>query len=138
VNEHISILGVILAAASAFIVGSIWYSPKTFLPRWQKITGATDAHMKKSFGMAMAWNGIAALVTSYALAHLISYCDYATGASGISGGVETAFFAWVGLSLTTLIATSSLDPRDKFITVIQGGERLVTLLVMGIILGAFM
>jgi len=134
----IPVLGVILAAASAFVVGGAWYAPGTFLPRWQKITGTDDAHMKKAFGSAMGIDAVAALVLAYVLAHFISYTDQVNGVSGISGGLATAFWAWLGFSATTILVNTALDKRDKGIILIQAGERLVTFLLMGLILGAFM
>jgi hypothetical protein len=116
----------------------LWYGPKTFFPRWQKITGATTEYVGKNFGTSMLLNLVSALLASYILAHFISYTMLATGTSGVSAGVITAFWVWLGFCFTTLLAASGLDPRDKFLLVIQGGDRLVTLLLMGVILGAFM
>jgi hypothetical protein len=131
-------LGVILAALSTFIIGSLWYSPTFFLRSWQKMTGTTDADMKKKFGTSMAYMAVIGLVGAYILAHFIAYTQQATGISGISAGLQTAFWAWLGFSVTTTIAHGSLEARDSKVMVINAGNRLVTFLVMGLIIGAFM
>lgn len=93
-DATISLGGVVIAAASAMVVGSIWYSPSTFLKPWLKITGTSDADMKKNFPTAMGYMVIAALLTAYILDHFIIYSAQATGATGISAGLQVAFWAW--------------------------------------------
>jgi len=137
-TSSISVISVLLAAVSAMVVGSFWYSPKAFLPMWQKMTGTSDSDMKKNFGSAMALMFIAALLTAYVLAHFMIYSGAYTGTQGISNGLMTAFWAWLGISLTTVITSTALESRDKMVMVITAGNRLVTLLVMGLILGLFM
>jgi hypothetical protein len=136
--DSISAIGVLLAAVSAMVVGSIYYSPATFLKPWQKMTGTTDADMKKNFGPAMILMFVAALLTAYILAHFMLYAERYTGTTGIMGGLSTAFWVWLGFSLTTIITSGALETRDRMVMVITAGNRLVTLLVMGIILGLFM
>jgi hypothetical protein len=137
-NLEISTLGVILATLSVYVVGGLWYSPSFFLRQWQAMAGADDDHMKKTMPKAMVLFGINGLITAYVLAHLISYAATATGTTGITAGVQGAFWAWLGVSLTTVIANGGFDPRPAKMMVIQAGERLVTLLVMGAVLGYFM
>lgn len=136
-DSSISLAGVLLATVSAFVVGYFWYSPAFFLKQWQKITGADDASMKKKFGSSMGWIAVASLLTAYIMAHFISYTTQVTGVSGVAGGLETAFWLWLGISATTIIANGALDPRDSKLMAIQAGNRLVTLLLMGLIIGLF-
>jgi len=134
----IPVVGVLIAAVSAFAIGGVWYSPTMFLKPWMKMTGTSDAQMKKNFPVAMVLMAIGALLTAYILAHFISYSEQATGTTGVAAGLATAFWAWLGLSLTTVVAEGALEPRDRMVMVINAGNRLVTLLVMGLILGLFM
>ena len=134
----IPVIGVVLAAASAFVIGGLWYSPSLFLTPWLKMTGTTDRQMKERFGGAMGLMAVAALLTAYALAHFILYSEQVTGTYGVLGGVQTALWAWVGVSLTTVITSSALEARDPKLMLITAGNRLATLLMMGVILGAFM
>ena len=137
-SAPVSTVGVLLAAASAFIVGGLWYSPTFFLKPWMKMTGTTDADMKKNFPGAMLLMAIAALLTAYILAHFALYAQQSNGTSGIASGVETAIWAWLGLSLTTIVTSSALESRNRMVMVITAGNRLVTLVLMGLIIGAFM
>jgi len=137
-TTSIPLLGVLLAALSAFPIGSAWYSPGTFLTPWMKMTGTSDADMKKNFPRAMAYIGVASLVTAYILAHFIIYSKQATGVNGVTAGLETAFWAWLGISLTTIVVGSAMESRSAWVMAIQAGNRLVTLLAMGAIIGAFL
>jgi len=137
-SASISATGVVLAALSAFPIGSLWYSPSVFLKPWQKMTGNTDADMKKAFGPAMGYIAVASLLTAYIMAHFIQYTEAYTGTMGIKAGLETAWWLWLGLGLTTTVVNAAFEKRDPMVMVIQAGNRLVTFLVMGLILGAFM
>jgi len=136
--ESISWVGVIIATLSSFVVGSIWYMPSTFMPAWQKLTGTSDAETKKNFPMAMAWIGVSSLITAYILAHFMVYTQSATGTAGVTNGIQTALWAWLGLCATTAVSAGAMESRGVNYYLITVGNRLVTLLVMGIILGLFM
>ena len=133
----ISLLGVILATISSFIVGSIWYSPSVFLKPWMKMVGANDAHMKKTFGKSMVYIAVASLLTAYVLAIFTNYTAEVTGVSHLMAGLETALWLWVGVAATTIVANGSLDTRDPMLMIIQAGNRLITLVVMGVVIGLF-
>ena len=55
--QNLNWLAIIVAAASAFVLGSIWYSPIMFADRWMKETGITkestkNVNMTKLFSMS--------------------------------------------------------------------------------------
>jgi len=102
------------------------------------MTGTSDADTKKNFPMAMAWILVASLVTAYVLAHFMVYTQSATGTTGVTNGLQTALWAGLGLCVTTVITSTAMENRDYKYMAIVAGNRLVTLLVMGLILGLFM
>jgi sterol desaturase/sphingolipid hydroxylase (fatty acid hydroxylase superfamily) len=135
---NISVWGVILAALSAMVVGTVWYSKAVFGKRWMKVLGMSDKDMKKNMPFAMTMMIVAALLTSYTLAHFIIYAHRGTNNSWEWAAIKTSLWAWLGFSFTTVIAHDSWDNRTKKNILINAGNRLVTLLVMGLILGAFL
>lgn len=135
---NVSALGVILAALSAMIIGMIWYSMAAFGKPWMKMMGISDSDMKKKMAGAMVWLVIVSLVTAYVLAHFIVFTHSYVGGGWLTAGVETALWAWLGLAATAIFAHGVFDPRDKKVLYINVGNRLVTLVVMGLIIGAFM
>src|ERR1039458_2328686 len=119
---HISILGVLLAAASAMVIGTVWYSPALFGKPWMKITGSD---MKKNVVPIMVALVLISLLTAYVLAHFIVYSHAYTGGSWMKAGVETALWAWLGLAATAIFAHGLFEPRDKKVLYINAGNRLV-------------
>ena len=80
---------------------------------------------------------VVSLITAYILAHFINYTHYFNGGSWGNSALLTALWAWVGFGLTTIVAHGAFEPRDSKVMVINAGNRLLTLLVMGMILGVF-
>jgi hypothetical protein len=134
----VSALGVILAAVSAMIIGMIWYNKAVFGKNWMSLMGITDKDMRKNMPQAMIALVVISLVTAYVLAQFIVYVHAYMGGSWLAAGFETALWSWLGLAVTAIFAHGVFDPRDKKVLYINAGNRLVTLLVMGIIIGAFM
>ncbi len=137
-EAQVSLIGVILAAASAIVIGSIWYSPKLFGGMWQKMIGLTDQEMKKNMGPAMIMMVVMSLLTAYVLDHFINYTHNFMAVSWMSAGLQTALWVWLGFGLTTIVAHGAFEPRDKQIMLINASNRLVTLTAMGAILGFFL
>lgn len=134
----VSALGVILAAVSAMVIGMIWYSKAAFGKQWMSMMGISDKDMRKNMPQAMIALVVISLVTAYVLAQFIVYVHAYMGGSWLGAGFETALWAWLGLAATAIFAHGVFDPRDKKVLYINTGNRLVTLLVMGLIIGAFM
>lgn len=135
---HVSVWGVILAALSAMAVGTIWYSKSVYGKAWMKATGVSEKEMSKGSGMALPVLVIVSLVTAYVLALFIKYFHAYHGGSWYKAGIWTALLAWVGLAGSALVAHEAFEKRPKSIVYINLGNRLVTLVVMGIIIAAFM
>jgi hypothetical protein len=137
-NVHVSILGVLLAAISAMVIGTLWYSPALFGKQWMKMIGTTEEQMKARMKSVIFVLIIASLLTAYVLAIFTAYMQHFTNSSCLAAGIDTALLAWAGFSMTTIFAHGVFEPRDKRILYINIGNRLVTLLVMGVILGLLM
>lgn len=123
---------VLAAAASAFAIGGLWYSPLLFQRAWMKANNLTDADLgaggqAKIFGLAFAF----AVVMAFNLAMFLNAPD-TTVTWGAAAGALAAI--WVALG----IATVALFERRPFAyTAINGGYWVVSLAVMGAILGAW-
>ncbi len=73
--RDINYLAVIVAAASSFLVGGLWYSPKLFGEIWKRATGDTrepgSGHPARVFGLSFLF----ALVAAVAYALLMPSAD---------------------------------------------------------------
>ena len=128
---EINWLSVVLAALSAFAIGSLWYSPVLFGKAWQKEIKLRDSDIKNAnmpliFGSSFVLNLIAALV----LAMFIG--KEATAGFGAIAGFLVGI-AWVATSIgiNYLFARKSLK-----LYFIDAGYFVLFFPVMGLILGA--
>jgi hypothetical protein len=137
-SVHFSVIGITLAVISSIIVGMFWYNSAVFGKRWMKIVGLSEADMKKGMARIMPGVILVALITAYVLSIFIAYTHGYLGGSWLRAGFVSSLLAWVGFAATTVFAHGLFEPRDKKVLYINAGNRLVTLVAMGLILGAFM
>ena len=135
---HVSVLGWVLGGLSAIVVGIIWYSPFMFGPAWGNALGVTEKEMAKDRAKVMPVLLLVSFLTAYILSLFTVYFQHFTNDSWIMSGFDTALLAWAGLAGTALVAHDVFDPRPKSKLYINLGNRLVTLVVMGLIVGVFL
>lgn len=135
---YVSIWGILLAAASALVVGMIWYSKPVFGKKWQKALGMSDKQMKERMNAAMIVLVAVALLTAIALSYLAVYVHSYLGGSGLSAGFRASLIAGIGFGVTTVFAHGVFDPRETEVLYINAANRFVTIVIMGLIIGAFL
>lgn len=125
-------LAVIVAALSAFLVGGIWYSPALFANAWMTDSKLTTDELKagsklRSFGMTAVFSLIMA-------ANLAAFL--ADAKTDLAWGTTAGFLA--GIWTFSAIAIHSLfELKSWRLIFINGGYSLVSLTLMGAILGAW-
>ena len=132
--NNVNVVAVILSAVASMILGSIWYSPKVFGAMWMKLEGITqkDAEAAKK-EMPKMYGGmfVASLVMAYVLSRFVSMDMTAS----LSGGVMVGFWVWLGFVATSILTAQLASGKPMKLFYIQSGYYLVTLLVMGAIIG---
>lgn len=130
--DHLNIWAVLVSALSTFLIGGLWYSPAVFGKAWMKENGFTEegmknANMAKIFGLAF----FLALIASINLAMFLGP-DTNVGLGAFYGFL--AGFGWVA----TFVGTHYLFERKSFkLFLINAGYSVVSLTVMGVIIGAW-
>jgi hypothetical protein len=119
------------------VVGSIWYGPlfrKTFMQAagLDKWSPERQAEEKKKMTKLYAMQLVASLVMFYILAEFVDR----TGSFGVSGGMATAFWAWLGFVVPVQLG-SAIWGGNMTLFWLGAGNMLVTLLVAGAIIGAW-
>jgi hypothetical protein len=132
---EINYLAVLLAALSSFLVGMVWYAKPLFGNAWSKMVGMTDEKAKQGMMPAMMKAFVAALVMAYVLAHVTYISATFFNVSFMESALNTAFWLWLGVSLTTLVVHDSFEQRPMKLTAMNAGNQLVTMLAMGVIIG---
>jgi hypothetical protein len=120
------------------IVGTVWYSPSVYGKSWMKAVGQTEKGMQERMKNAIPLLIGASLVTAYALAQVAAYLHSLTPDSGLTSAIEASLLVGIGFAATAVVAHGVYEPRDSKVMYINIGNRIVTLLVMGVVIGLFM
>jgi len=124
---------VLVAAASAFVVGGAWYSPLMFAGAWQKVNGLSTSdlasrNMARVFGVAF----VLTLIMAFNLAMFLNQ-PTTTLAWGATAGF-LAGFGWVALAFGIV---GLFESRPFAYVAINGGYMVVAFVVMGAIIGGW-
>ena len=135
-NVEVNWWAVILATASSMVVGSIWYARSVFGNMWMKLTKIDEKKMKEmsSAGPIVA-TIVASLVTAYILAHVSFLAHKYFNNTFFVDAVSTAFWVWLGFTAARLVVHDAFEGRPVKLTVLNSAHELVTILVMGAIIG---
>jgi hypothetical protein len=130
---NINWLAVIVSTLSAFVIDGLWYSPALFYNAWMKASGMTEemkktASLGKIYGTAFVLIFIAAVNLAFFLAD-----PSITASSGALYGFLTGF-GWV---LTGIGVIALFEQKSWTYIFINGFYWVVSLTVIGLILGAW-
>lgn len=130
---------VVVAAAAAFFLGGLWYSPLLFAKPWVRAQGfdfnnaEQMAKLKQGRGPAFAGAIVAALINAFALAILMQRVQPVR----VLGGIKTGVFVWFGFVMTVQLTGMLFGHRRKGVFAIDTAYQLACYVVMGAILGAW-
>ncbi len=123
---------VFVAAISSFAIGGVWYNPSVFGTAWMKDSNLSEEQIKQS-NMSKTF-GFAALFSLVSSANLAAFLAEPTTTT--SWGATAGFLA--GIWTFAAIATHSIFEQKSWRHIfINGGYSVVSLVVMGAILGAW-
>ncbi len=131
---HVNFLAVIVAAVVNYVIATIWYAA-LFGKIWQKLTGITE--MKPS-PMNVVLSLIGSLVLSFVLYHSIAFGNAYTNMSGVAAGLMGGFFGWLGYIAPVTLTTKLYEKKPWGLWFLDNAFWLISLLVMGVILSAWM
>ena len=139
--SSINWLAVIVCVIVSMIVGSLYFSPKTFFPMWWKAIGKTDKDGPGMTGgnMGMVWGLtiLASLVQAIFMALMVNAMGSMTpGGATLGSGAMVGFFLWLGFVVPSSL-TNKLFAGQLKAWVIEIGNHLITFVLFGAILGAW-
>lgn len=133
-------LAVVVSTIAAFVVGAIWFGPKTFYPIWWKAIGRSpDDKPEGSGSMAVTFGliGVAAFVQAVVLALIIGVLRSSGTDVGLVLGAVTGVIVGVGFAATTSLGHRLMGGQGFVVWAIEVGGDIAGLAVMGAILGAW-
>lgn len=134
-DVQVNLLAVFLAAVSTMVVGSIWYAKGVFGGEWAKMVKLSDKQMQEAAPKALALAFVASLVSAYVLAHVAYLSDAFFDGSFLKNSLNTAFWLWLGFTGARMLVHDLFERRPAKLTVMNTAHELVTLLVMGLVIG---
>lgn len=137
-DVDINYWAVLLSAAAAFTLGSLWFGP-LFGKQWMRILGIAmpgeiTRTMKRQMTQSYSLVAIGALVMAFVMAHVLYYASAVFDAEGAIAGVTVAIWMWLGFVATPLLGSVLWEDRPWKYWFIVAGYWLVSLCVMGAIL----
>lgn len=126
----VNYLAIVVAALVNYAIGSLWYGV-IFSKSWMKLAGMKE--MKIS-AVSVLVALVGAFFTSYVLAHLLIFAGSYMKTSGISLGLTTGFFNWLGFIAPVTIGVVIYEKKPFMLWVLTNTYWLISLFIMGIIL----
>jgi len=136
--SSINWLGVVVCVVVSMIIGSIWFSRKTFFPMWWKAIGKSEKDGPGSQNMGMLWGLtiLASFVQAVFMSLIVNAMGSITGGHTLASGAMTGFFLWLGFAAPSSL-TNKLFANQLTAWMLEAGNHLVTFVLMGAILGAW-
>jgi hypothetical protein len=132
----INYLAVIIAAVVAWLVSAGWYMSlsRVYPAALGKTAEQCQLEMKKPGAfLPFIYAFVANIIIAWMLAGLLGHLG--VGQVTLQNGVVSAAFLWFGFILTTLFVNYSFHGRTMRLILIDLGNWLLVLLVMGAIVG---
>jgi hypothetical protein len=134
---EINWVAVLLAAVSSMVVGAIWYAKPVFGRRWMRLTGLTDEKLQGTAVLPLIITFVVSFFTAAVLAGSAALAQHFYEGSFFINAVLTAVILWIGFTAARMITHDLFERRNSSLTVLNLAHELVTVIVMGLVIGAF-
>jgi len=141
-------LAVIAASFSSFIIGALWFGPKTFYPVWMNAMGrkVPTEQVKMSAGSTILMFGgtyVGALVQVATLAVIVALARTIDPTIGALGGAAIGALLGFGIGAAASFSHRQFAQQNHkqvqavWVWLIEVGQDIVCLTVAGVIIGAW-
>ena len=136
----VNYLAVFFAAVLSMALGYAWYGPLFGKP-WMKLMGITKESMKGMKGSDMqklyGMQFVGSLVMAFVLSHVLVFASKYLGESGVSAGLQTGFWNWLGFVAPVTLGSVLWEGKSWKLWLLNNGYYLVTLMAMGTVLAVW-
>jgi hypothetical protein len=124
-------LAVVVAAVVGIIVGFVWYAPQAFGRRWARASGIELPEP----GQVQPITYVGAIVTAAVTAYVLAVIIRGLGAASLADGAIVGILVWLGFVATWLASGVFFERRSTEWWAINAGQAVVSLVIMGAIIG---
>ena len=125
---------VIVATLVHYILGGLWYSPLLFANKFLQLVNWTPEQVRQMESQSHAKELVIAFVMSFLLVYILAHFVQYTKATSALGGIQTAFWIWLGFVVTTQAPTVIFEGRSFGLFAINVAYQLVGCALAGAIL----
>jgi len=124
-------VAVIGATVAGIAIGFIWYAPPVLGRRWARASGVELPQP----GQTQPTTYLAAVVTALVTAYVLAVLSGALGAATLGEGAVVGAVVWLGFVAPYLASGVFFERRSPEWWAINAGQAVVSLVVMGAIIG---
>jgi hypothetical protein len=133
---EVNIWGVVAATVAAMAIGGVWYSKAAFGKTWMKLAKIDEARVAKEGMQSMVGMLFISLVMAYVMAHVTYLSNtFFTDMTFLQSAMSTSFWMWIGFAMPIIVSDSLFNQAPWKLTLIHGGNWLLTFLGMGLAVG---
>ena len=125
-------VGIIVATVAAMVIGGLWYGP-LFAKQWMGYIGKTEQELRAQGGLGYLFAVLGAFIQAIVMTYVVQWA----GAEGFGEGALVGIVMWGGFLVSTLVTGSVFEGRPWGLIMLNSGNSLLTFLVVGGIVGAF-
>jgi len=145
---EINWFAVVVASLSSFVIGAVWFGPRTFYPVWMKAMGRkvpTERVEMSASSTVLMFGGtyVAALIQVATLAVVISLARTVDPTLGALGGAAIGALVGFGIGAAASFSHRQFSQQNHnqfhavWVWLIEVGQDIVCLTVAGLIIGAW-
>src|SRR5687768_5366124 len=128
---------VFVATLVHFFLGGLWYSPLLFGNKFIQLINWTPEKLSQVQNESHAKELVIAFVMSLILVYILAHFVQYTKATNAIGGIQTAFWLWLGFVVTTQLPTVLFEGRSFGLFLINVAYQFVGCALAGAILGVW-
>lgn len=130
----VNYLAALVAAVAAMVIGAVYFMPAVVGRAWMSAIGKTQEELKAANRPSLyVVTAVLAYLQAVILSAVIGWADV----GGVVGGALIGLLMWVGLAGPIISVTFIFEGRTLANHVISVGYYLISLVVMGAIIGAW-
>ena len=123
---------VLVAGILHWILGAVWYG--IFSNKFLELVAWTPAQIAAIESQSHIREYILAFLSSLVLVYILAHFLQYTKATTAAGGLQTAFWLWLGFIVTTQLATVIFEGRKPGLYLLNIGYQLVACMAAGALL----
>lgn len=139
----VNYLAILVAAILSMVIGATWFGP-LFGKQWAELMGWKKSEMEKmakdkgsEMNKLYMMQFVGSLFMAFVLSHALEFAMAYLGTSGVSAGLQTGFWNWLGFIAPTSLASVLWEGKSWKLYLLNNAYYLTTLLAMGVLLAVW-